>query len=110
MTRYILGTGDHTYEAIHPFGKLPSGMDFDNVSHIATDSSKCHNAVRLSSQNERGWASRCRWWRGVGVLRGDCDFITNFPVLHEFFDHASLRAANVRDMFLSTRCRNQTSK
>ena len=38
MTRYILGTGDHTYEAIHPFGKLPSGMAFDNVSHVATDS------------------------------------------------------------------------
>ena len=28
MTRYMVGTGDHVYEVIHPFGKLPSGMTF----------------------------------------------------------------------------------
>ena len=39
MTRYMVGTGDHVYEVIHPFGKLPSGMTFGNTSHVAVDSS-----------------------------------------------------------------------
>ena len=39
MTRVIVGTGDHVYEAVHPFGKLPEGMAFGNTSHVATDSS-----------------------------------------------------------------------
>lgn len=38
MTRFIVGTGRHVYEVIHPFGNLPSGMTFGNTSHVATDS------------------------------------------------------------------------
>ena len=38
MTRGIIGTGEHVYEVVHPFGKLPDGQTFSNVSHIATDS------------------------------------------------------------------------
>ena len=39
MTRAVVGTGDHVYEVIHPFGKLPPGMTFGNTSHVAVDSS-----------------------------------------------------------------------
>ncbi len=38
MTRIVIGTGDHVYQVVHPFGKLPSGMPLGNVSHVATDS------------------------------------------------------------------------
>jgi len=38
MAKSIVGTGETTYEVIHPFGKLPSGMTYGNVSHVATDS------------------------------------------------------------------------
>ena len=38
MTRLVTGTGDHVYEVIHPFGKIPPGMNFGNTSHVATDS------------------------------------------------------------------------
>ncbi len=38
MTRFIVGTGSHVYEVIHPFGNLPLGMTFGNTSHVATDS------------------------------------------------------------------------
>ena len=38
MTRAVVGTGDHVYEAIHPFGTLPQGMNFGNTSHVAVDS------------------------------------------------------------------------
>ena len=38
MVRFIVGTGRHVYEVIHPFGNLPSGMTFGNTSHVATDS------------------------------------------------------------------------
>ena len=39
MTRVIVGTGDHVYQVVHPFGKLPSDIAFGNASHVATDSS-----------------------------------------------------------------------
>ena len=39
MTRAVVGTGDHVYEVIYPFGKLPAGMTFGNTSHVAVDSS-----------------------------------------------------------------------
>ncbi|MFQ6027365.1 MAG: peptidyl-alpha-hydroxyglycine alpha-amidating lyase family protein [Dehalococcoidia bacterium] len=38
MNRAIVGTGEHLYQVIHPFGTLPAGMTFGNVSHVATDS------------------------------------------------------------------------
>ena len=38
MTKVIVGTGDHVYEVLHPFGKLPGGMSFGNAAHVATDS------------------------------------------------------------------------
>ncbi len=38
MNRYIVGTGDHVYQVVRPFGKLPKGMTFGNTSHVATDS------------------------------------------------------------------------
>ena len=38
MTGYVLGTGSHVYEAIHPFGRLPDGMEMGNASHVVTDS------------------------------------------------------------------------
>ncbi len=38
MPNIIVGTGDHVYKAVHPFGKLPSGIETDNISHVATDS------------------------------------------------------------------------
>lgn len=38
MTGLIVGTGETTYQVIHPFGKLPGEMDFGSVSHVATDS------------------------------------------------------------------------
>ena len=38
MSRVVVGTGDHIYEVIHPFGKLPSGTALGDVSHVATDS------------------------------------------------------------------------
>ena len=38
MTRFIVGTGDHVYHAVHPFGELPSGVTLGNTSHVATDS------------------------------------------------------------------------
>ncbi len=39
MNRYIIGTGDHVYQVVRPFGKLPQWMTFGNTSHVATDSS-----------------------------------------------------------------------
>ena len=39
MTSVIVGTGDHVYRAIHPFGRLPDGAPLGNTSHVATDSS-----------------------------------------------------------------------
>ena len=39
MTRGVVGTGEHLYQTIHPFGELPVGMTFGNASHVATDSS-----------------------------------------------------------------------
>ena len=38
MKKYILGTGSHVYEAIHPFGTPPPGMEMRNASHVVTDS------------------------------------------------------------------------
>ena len=38
MNRRILGTGDHLYEVVHPFGTLPDGITLGNTSHVATDS------------------------------------------------------------------------
>ena len=38
MTRAIVGTGEHVYETIHPFGEMPAGMTLGNASHVATDS------------------------------------------------------------------------
>ena len=38
MNRRILGTGDHIYEVVHPFGSLPAGITMGNTSHVATDS------------------------------------------------------------------------
>ena len=38
MNRYIVGTGDHVYQVLHPIGELPQGMTFGNTSHVATDS------------------------------------------------------------------------
>ena len=38
MARKIIGSGDTTFEVIHPFGNLPWGWTYGNVSHVATDS------------------------------------------------------------------------
>ena len=38
MTRMIVGTGETMYEVIYPWGKVPEGTPFGNVSHVATDS------------------------------------------------------------------------
>ena len=38
MTRIIVGVGETTYEALHPWGNVPQGTAFGNVSHVATDS------------------------------------------------------------------------
>ncbi len=38
MNRRIVGTGDHVYEVVHPFGRLPEGITLGNTSHVATDS------------------------------------------------------------------------
>ena len=38
MKKYIIGTGNHVYEAIHPFGNLPPGMEMGNAAHVVTDS------------------------------------------------------------------------
>ena len=38
MTKKVLGTGGHVYEAIHPFGILPQGMEMGNAAHVVTDS------------------------------------------------------------------------
>ena len=38
MTTLLFGTGDYRYEARHSFGKLPNGMEWGNVSHVAVDS------------------------------------------------------------------------
>ena len=38
MTKYIIGTGSHVYEVVHPFGTLPAGMEMGNASHVVTDS------------------------------------------------------------------------
>ncbi len=38
MTRAIVGTGEHVYQVIHPFGTVPEGVNFGHVSHVATDS------------------------------------------------------------------------
>jgi DNA-binding beta-propeller fold protein YncE len=38
VAKLIVGTGDTTWEVIHPFGRLPRGWSFGNVSHVATDS------------------------------------------------------------------------
>ncbi len=39
MTSLVVGTGDHVYRAVHPFGRLPDGAPLGNTSHVATDSS-----------------------------------------------------------------------
>ena len=39
MTSVIVGTGNHVYRAVHPFGMLPDGAPLGNTSHVATDSS-----------------------------------------------------------------------
>ncbi len=39
MTRLIVGTGDYTFQVVHPFGNLPSGMRFGTISHVTVDSS-----------------------------------------------------------------------
>jgi len=36
--RMIVGTGEHTYEALRPFGKSSAEMKFGNISHVAVDS------------------------------------------------------------------------
>jgi peptidylglycine monooxygenase len=33
-----LGTGNHVYEVVHPFGRLTAGIAMGNTSHVATDS------------------------------------------------------------------------
>ena len=38
MTRVVLGTGDHVYELINPFGDASAGLDLGSASHVATDS------------------------------------------------------------------------
>lgn len=38
MTRPIVGTGETTYEVVHPFGKVAARVAYGNVSHVATDS------------------------------------------------------------------------
>ena len=38
MARLIIGTGDTSFEVVHPFGHLPQGWTYGNVSHVATDS------------------------------------------------------------------------
>ena len=36
--KMIVGTGDTRWEVNYPFGNLPEGMTYGNVSHVATDS------------------------------------------------------------------------
>ena len=36
--KMIVGTGDTRWEVSYPFGNLPEGMTYGNVSHVATDS------------------------------------------------------------------------
>jgi len=36
--KMMLGTADRLYQVLIPFGKLPDGMTYGNVSHVATDS------------------------------------------------------------------------
>ena len=36
--KMILGTGDDRWEVVYPFGNLPEGWTYGNVSHVATDS------------------------------------------------------------------------
>ena len=38
MTQFFFGTGKYTYQIIDPFGILPDGMSWGNVSHVAVDS------------------------------------------------------------------------
>lgn len=38
MARIIVGAGIYSYEVFWPFGKLPVGMQFGSVSHVAVDS------------------------------------------------------------------------
>ena len=38
MTQLFFGTGKYTYQIIDPFGTLPDGMSWGNVSHVAVDS------------------------------------------------------------------------
>ena len=38
MSRIIVGAGEHTYEVLRPFGKLPAEMKLGSVSHVAVDS------------------------------------------------------------------------
>jgi len=38
VARLIIGTGDTSFEVVHPFGNLPQGWTYGNVSHVATDS------------------------------------------------------------------------
>ena len=38
MTQLFFGTGKYTYRIIDPFGTLPDGMTWGNVSHVAVDS------------------------------------------------------------------------
>ncbi|PZC51066.1 MAG: peptidylglycine monooxygenase [Chloroflexi bacterium] len=39
MTKLIFGTGQYKYRVEDPFGILPAGMTWGNVSHVAVDSS-----------------------------------------------------------------------
>ena len=39
MTKLIFGTGQYKYRVEDPFGILPTGMTWGNVSHVAVDSS-----------------------------------------------------------------------
>ena len=38
MTQFFFGTDKYTYQIIEPFGILPDGMSWGNVSHVAVDS------------------------------------------------------------------------
>lgn len=37
VTNLVVGSGEYTYEIVRPFGRLPSGMSFGVISHVAVD-------------------------------------------------------------------------
>ncbi|HUJ96391.1 MAG TPA: hypothetical protein VLW84_14055, partial [Terriglobales bacterium] len=50
----ILGTGDHTYEAIHDWGELPSNIKYGNTHGVCEDSQGniyIHHTVNAASQS-----------------------------------------------------------